>query len=80
MGIIRASKRVDVCKVCASWDPHSSKGVEASIKDVEQKLVSVSPDYFCGFSPLALCDAMKLRAELPKWLEKFKVHLEEHQE
>ena len=50
LGFCRASKRIDTCRTCHTWDTVHARELARSVTELKEMLLDIFPDYFAEFN------------------------------
>ena len=54
LGFCKASKRIDTCSTCHTWDTVHARELARSVTELKEMLLDIFPDYFAEFNAPAL--------------------------
>lgn len=83
LGFCKASKRIDTCRTCHTWDTTQAREIARSVTELREMLLDLFPDYFAAFNAGTLfmwSTAVDMGVESVLYLESLAEFISQHKQ
>ena len=83
LGFCKASKRIDTCRTCHTWDTTQAREIARSVTELKEMLLGLFPDYFAAFNAGTLfmwSTAVDMGVESVLYLESLADFISQHKQ